>query len=133
MPDLIVNAGLAIATGLLTKITTAEPKYLQWGTGTTAPAAGNTALQTALNEARVSGTVTRVTTTAADDTMQVVGTLTNASGGTVNVTELGSFDAAGSGTPATGGNMFSRSTFTAIPVDNGGGIAFTVKTVATSA
>lgn len=131
MADKIVNAGFSIGTNLLSGLGGTVPKYFQMGTGTTAPAATDTALQTPTNDARVSGTVTRVTTTATNDTMQVVGTITAGAGAAV--TEAGLFDAAGTGTPATGGNMFSRSTFSAVNLNTGDAIQFTGKTQLTSA
>jgi len=56
---------------------------------------------------------------------ELVGTLT--SGGTLAITEVGVFDAAGSGGPPTGANLFLRGDFTAINLVSGDSIAFTVK------
>lgn len=130
MADKITNAGFAIGTNLLSGLGGTVAKYAQMGTGVGAPAAGDTALGTPTNDARVSGTVSRVTTTATNDSVQVAATITAGAGAAV--TEFGLFDAAGTGTPATGGNLFARSTFSAINVLTGDSIAFTAKTVLTS-
>jgi hypothetical protein len=130
MADKITNSGLAISTNLISGIGGTVPKYIQIGTGTTAPAAADTALQTPTNDARVSGTVTRLTTTATNDSWQTVGTITAV--GAVACTEAGTFDAAGTGTPATGGNIYGRSTFSAVNLAIGDAIQVTAKTVCTS-
>ena len=102
-----------------------------WGTGATAPAAGDTTL---LAEVSASGgaaagvhvvaaaTASRVTTTVANDTAQLVGTVTAA--GTIAVTESGVFNA------ATNGKLLARQTFTAINVVSGDSIQFTWKIAA---
>lgn len=101
-----------------------------WGTGTTSPAAGNTALEA---EKDLSGgastthvisapTVSRVTTTVTNDTAQWVGTATAT--GTIAITESGVFNA------ATAGTLLCRQTFTAINVVSGDSIQFTWKVAA---
>lgn len=111
------SAGSAIVTALLAA---SNVKYIHWGTGTTAAAATDTTLQTALGESRVSGTQTQQTTDHTNDTYQVVGTLTKATSSAA-VTEAGLFDAASSG------NLYVRATFDAINVDVGDSIQFTFK------
>lgn len=102
-----------------------------WGTGTTSPAAGDTALQTEVTTSGgaasgvhvvSSATVSRVTTTVTNDTAQFVGTVTAA--GTIAITESGIFNA------ATNGTMLARQTFTAINVVSGDSIQFTWKVAA---
>lgn len=102
-----------------------------WGTGTTAPAAGDTALQTEVTTSggAASGvhvvsaaTASRVTTTVTNDTAQLVGTVTAA--GTIAITESGVFNA------STNGTMLARQTFTAINVVSGDSIQFTWKIAA---
>ena len=117
---LVVDTGLAIVANRL-KGTGDEPNHIGWGTGTTEPAAGNTGLETARGEARTEGTSSRVTTTTTNDTYQVVGTITCAGTGAA-ITEAGLFDA------ATDGNMLLRGTFSAINLNVGDSIAFTIKT-----
>lgn len=96
-----------------------EPKYVAWGTGTTTAAAGDTALTTASSEARTSGTSTQVTTTTTNDTYQVVGTITSTQ--TQSIAEFALFDA------STSGTLFVHGNFTAIPLQNGDSIQFTIK------
>jgi hypothetical protein len=55
----------------------------------------------------------------------VIGTITAA--GALAITEVGLFDALGTGSPATGGNMFMRAVFTVINVATGDSIQFTLK------
>jgi hypothetical protein len=118
---MVVDTGLAILTNRIIGSGT-EPKYIHWGTGTTDPVAGNTALQTPRAEARVSGTSSRVQTNVSNDTYQVVGEITCA-GSAASITEVGLFDA------STNGNLFMRATFAAINVGVGDKIEFTIKTV----
>ncbi len=117
----VQNNGLARITSLLI----AASWYLQWGTGSGAAATANAVTTTSTTEARVAGTMTQQTTTVTDDTMQAAGTITAA--GSRAITEVGLFDAAGSGSPPTGGNMDVYGDFTVINLSNGDSIAFTVK------
>jgi hypothetical protein len=93
------------------------PTYLGWGTGTTAPAVTDTALQTASAEARTNGTASKITTTFTNDTLKVVGTITSASGQTIS--EVGLFDA------STAGNMYIHGVFTGVVLSTGDAIQFT--------
>ena len=113
--NLVVNAGLA---GMASRCNgsggEAAFTYLAVGTGTTAPAAGNTALETEITDsglARASATVSRVTTSVSNDTAQLDKTWNVT--GTKAVTEAGAFNAASSGT------MLGRQTFSAVNVANG--------------
>lgn len=132
MATVVTNTGKGIIGGFLAQATAAgsglgstTPTWIGWGTGTGTAAATDTTLGTPQNPARVNGTRSAVTTTNSSDTYQVVGTLT--SGGTLAITEVGVFDAAGSGGPPTGANLFLRGDFTAINLVSGDSIAFTVK------
>ncbi|OQB16960.1 MAG: hypothetical protein BWY14_01282 [Parcubacteria group bacterium ADurb.Bin192] len=113
--NLVVNAGLA---GMASRCNgsggEAAFTYLAVGIGTTAPAAGNTALETEITDsglARASATVSRVTTTVSNDTAQLDKTWNVT--GTKAVTEAGAFNAASSGT------LLGRQTFSAVNVANG--------------
>jgi hypothetical protein len=123
MPDTVVvtNTGLGITTNRI-KGSGTEPNYVHWGTGATAAAEANTALQTPRAEARVAGTSTQQTTTTTNDTYQVIGTLTAASTSAA-ITEAGLFDA------ATSGNLYLRATFDPINVSVGDSIQFTIRVV----
>jgi hypothetical protein len=115
----IVNGAKAVWSGRLIGATPtqAEPKFVGWGTGTTAEAATQTALVTAAAEARVSGTSSQVTVTQTNDTYQVVATITSASAQTI--AEEGQFDA------ATAGTMVMRHVFTGVALAIGDAIQMT--------
>lgn len=103
--NLIVTVGRnGITDRLLASPTIAVPTHMELGTGTTAPAAGDTALQTVIAASRVALTSktrsTNVLTMVGD---WAAGTATNAA-----ISEAGVFNA------ASGGDMYSRATFTAI-------------------
>lgn len=102
-----------------------RPLYLQWGTGSAAAASANVVTTTTTTENRTTGTSSQVTTTQTNDTYQVVGTITAL--GTRAITEVGVFDAAGTGSPPTGGNMGIYGDFSVINLASGDSIAFTVK------
>ena len=102
-----------------------KPVYIQWGTGSAAAASANVVTTTSTTEARTTGTSSRVTTTQTNDTWQVTGTVTAA--GTRAITEVGLFDAAGTGSPPTGGNMCVYGDFSVINLASSDSIAFTIK------
>jgi len=111
---LVTTAGVNWTAGLFSGANTATAKYHQSGTGTTAPAVGDTALQTA---------ITGVATGSLSSASHVVSTV-----GTVSytaayaVTEWGLFTtSAGSGTAT----LIDHATFAAINVVNGDSIQFT--------
>ncbi|GAF74436.1 unnamed protein product, partial [marine sediment metagenome] len=66
---IVPDVGLEITTDrLLTAPNGGEPKWVEWGTGSTSPAAGDTDLTTPSAEARSVGTQTQETNSTADDT-----------------------------------------------------------------
>ena len=92
----ITNAGRASVAGLmLVDVGGTAYDYLAIGTGTTASAATDTALEYKTH--RVAGTGTRVTTTVTNDTAQLVVTFSGFSGSEA-ITEIGMFNAASAGT-----------------------------------
>lgn len=119
----VQNAGLANITAALLAYANL-PKWLQWGTGSGAAASANVVTTTTTTEARTNGTASQQTGSVANDKYRVVGTITAA--GTRAITEVGAFDAAGSGSPPTGGNMCIYGDFSVINLANGDSIAFTV-------
>jgi hypothetical protein len=127
MATQIQNLGLANFTAAVAAYASVG-KFLQWGVGS-GQGVTDTALAdtTGTTEARTSGTVSQETTTTTDDTLRVVGTITAL--GTVGITEVGLFDAAGSGTPPTGGNMTFYGDFAVINLGVGDSITFTCDTV----
>jgi len=126
MAPLVTNAGHAVSAGRMKGATPAqaEPLFIQWGTSATAESATQTALVAPAAEARVSGTSSLTTTTVTNDTYQVTGSITSASAQTIQ--EVGLFDGAGSGSPATGNNMFLRGVHTAKVLAIGDAIAYTI-------
>jgi hypothetical protein len=115
------QAGLARMTNLLA----AASWWLQWGTGTGAASSATAVTTTSTTEARSSATPSQVTTTTTNDTLQLLATITAA--GTRAITEVGAFDAAGTGSPPTGGNMDLYGSFSVINLSSGDSIAFTIK------
>ena len=100
------DSGKAIATNLITGLGGTIPKYIGWGTGAGAVAAGNTTLSTERTvdltasggTDHTTGTPTRTTTTVSSDTVTITGTRTATGAGTV--TNAGVFDA------VNGGNLW---------------------------
>jgi hypothetical protein len=88
-----------------TSPTQAEPRYIGWGTGAGAGSASSTDLSTPATEARATGTSSQFTTSVTNDTHQVVGTLTANANKTI--TNVGIFDAAGTGSPPSGGVLYA--------------------------
>jgi hypothetical protein len=112
------KAGLTITANRI-KGSGTEPKYLGWGTGTTAATINDTGLETAAAESRTEGTSSIVTTDNTDDTYRVSATLTCAGAGKT-ISEVALFDA------STAGNCFARVTFDGIALEVGESIAFTI-------
>lgn len=121
--NLMTNAGFALVAGRINGSgSPAAATYIAVGTGTTAAAVGDTALQTELATSglsRAAGSVSLVTTTVTNDTAQVVVTFTVT--GTAAVTESGLLNAASSGT------LLCRQVFSAINVVNGDSLQITWK------
>ena len=118
----VQNAGLARITAALEALSW----YLQWGTGTGAAATANVVTTTSTTEARAAASAAQGTTTVTDDKLVLTGTITAA--GTRAITEVGAFDAAGSGSPPTGGNMDIYGDFSTVNLASGDSIAFTINT-----
>jgi hypothetical protein len=111
--NVITNAGKAQVAGLINGVVTTPFRYIAIGTGTTAPAATDTALATETHR-KLADSVSRATTNVDNDTALLVATFSGYTG-TEAVTESGVFDA------SSGGNMLCRQTFSAINVDWGAG------------
>jgi hypothetical protein len=127
MASLVPSVGKAVISGRMFggTPTQTEPHFVGWGTGAGAGAAGSTDLSTAATEARVSGTSTQVTTSVTNDTHQVVATITAA--GTKTITNVGIFDAAGSGSPPSGGVLYAIFDGLSQALNSGDSIQFTAK------
>lgn len=108
--NLITNAGFEAMSGLLlTDIGGTAFDYIAIGTGTTAAAVTDTALESEVM--RVAGTGTQTTTTVTNDTAHLECTFTITS--SLAITEAGMLNA------ASGGTLLNRQTFTAVDVVDG--------------
>jgi len=127
MSSLIPNTGKAIISGCMfgTTPTQAEPRYMGWGTGAGAGSASSTDVSTPASEARATGTSTQFTTTVTNDTHQVVATLTANANKTI--TNLGIFDAAGTGSPPSGGVLYAIFDGLSQALNSGDSIQFTAR------
>jgi len=115
------DAGLARMTSLLAAATW----WLQWGTGSGAIKSANVVTTTSTTEARSSATMTQQTVNVTNDTLQFVATIVAA--GSRTITEVGAFDAVGTGSPPTGGNMDVYVDFGSIALATSDSIGFTIK------
>ncbi len=102
IPNLVVDTGLAFIASRMKDTTDAAMSHMAVGSGTTAAAAGNTALQTQIGS-RVSLTSTTVTA----NEIEYVATF-SAGTGTGAVTEAGIFNA------STSGTMLCRTVFSVV-------------------
>lgn len=118
----VQDAGLARITAALIALSW----WLQWGTGSAAAKTANVVTTTTTTEGRAAATASQQTTTVTNDTMRLTATLTAA--GTRAITEVGAFDAVGSGSPPTGGNMGIYGDFAVINLAGGDSIAYTINT-----
>lgn len=125
--SLVPTVGKAVISGRMfgATPTQAEPHFLGWGTGAGAGGAGSTDVSTPATEARVSGTSSQVTVTNTNDTHQVLGTITAA--GAKTITNVGIFDAAGSGSPPSGGVLYAIFDGLSVALLTGDAIQFTAK------
>lgn len=94
--------------------------YIGWGTGAGTAAKGDTDLFTAATEARVAATESQPTA----DKNQWVAQITANAGKTI--TNGGAFDAAGSGSPPSGGNLIVHGDHTGIVLASGDKIEYTI-------
>jgi hypothetical protein len=103
VPNLVVTTGKAFIASRMKDTTDTAMSHMEVGTGTTAAAAGDTTLETAISGSRVSLTSTTVTSNA----VAYVATFP-AGTGTGAVTEAGLFNA------SSGGTMLCRTVFSVI-------------------
>jgi len=125
MATVLTNAGKALCSGLVTKVTSLDPKNIGIGSGAGTAAVADTTLFTEYTTgtwagyARTSTAGTQVTTTTTNDAAQWVGTFT--AGAAQTVTNAGNFDA------ATVGNLLVKGDFTGVVLANGDSIQVTIK------
>ena len=127
MASLVPNVGKAILSGRMIGATPtqAEPHFIGWGTGAGAGSAASTDLSTPASEARANGTSTQFTTAVTNDTHQIVGTLT--ASGAKTITNVGVFDAVGTGSPPTGGVLYAIFDGLSQALNSGDSIQFTAR------
>jgi hypothetical protein len=131
MVSLVTNTGLANVIAAWHAYAS-RVRYLQWGEGSGQDATDNSiAAAGDTTENRTAGTSSQETVTTTGDTYQVVGSIVAA--GARAITELGVYDAAGSGNPPTGGNMGIYGDFSVVNLDTNDSIAFTVRATADQA
>lgn len=121
--NLVVTRGKQIIAEQLNGVTTAPVTAIAIGVGTTAAAAGDTALEsesTTNGGARGAATCTSQTTDTTKDTSQWVKTFTFS--GTLAITEEGLLD-----NNTSGGNLLARQVFSAINVVDGDTLQITHK------
>jgi hypothetical protein len=120
--NVITNVGLACIIRLVfSDLTETKFGYLAIGTGTTAEAVTDTALQAEIK--RKPATVSQVTTSVTGDTALLEATFSSADGltGTSNVSEAGIFNA------SSGGSLLARKVFSAVPLNWDAGDSITVR------
>jgi len=122
MATVLTQVGEEWIVDLIDGAVSASTDYIGWGTGTNTAAKGDTNLQTAASEARSAATRTQPIT----DRVRWVATITAT--GSKSISEAGLFDAAGSGSPPSGGTpMMIRGDFTPVSVVSGDSIQFTIE------
>lgn len=112
--NLVVDTGLNFIVSRMKDATATAMSHMELGTGTTAAAAGNTALQTAIAGSRVALTSTTVST----NTVTYVASFA-AGTGTGAVTEAGIFN------DATTGTMLCRTVFPVVNKQAGDSMTIT--------
>jgi hypothetical protein len=124
----VVNVGKQITSGrhVGSTPTQTEPKFIQWGVGTSTALVTDTALQstTGTTEARTTGTISTVAGAQTLSKVQVVGTITAI--GTPTIAEVALFDAAGTGSPPTGANIWLHASHGSTTLAAGESIAYTI-------
>jgi len=120
--NVITDAGLAAIIRLIfSGLTENKFGYLAIGTGTTAEAVTDTALQTEVK--RKAATITQEKTTISGDTAKLEATFSSADGltGTQNISETGIFNA------SSGGILLARKVFSAVPLNWDAGDSLTIR------
>jgi len=120
--NVITNAGLAAIIRLVfSGLTETKFGYIAIGTGTTAEAPTDTALEFEIK--RKAATITQTTTTITGDTALCEATFSSADNlsGSHNVSETGIFNA------STGGILLARKVFSAVPLNWDAGDSITIR------
>src|SRR4029077_4460282 len=124
----VVNVGKAITAARHVGSTPSqtEPKFIQWGTGTSTALVSDTGIQTTTGttEARTTGTISTVAGAQGNSKVQVTGTITAA--GTPTIAEVALFDTVGSGSPPTGGVCRVHASHGSTVLATGESISYTI-------
>lgn len=124
----VVNVGKAITAGRHVGATPsqAEPKFIQWGTGTSTALVTDTGIQTTTGttEARTTGTISAVAGAQGNSKVQVTGTITAIA--TPTIAEVALFDTVGSGGPPTGGVCWVHASHGSTVLAAGESISYTI-------
>lgn len=124
----IVNVGKAITAARHVGSTPSqtEPKFIQWGTGTSTALVSDTGIQTTTGttEARTTGTISAVAGAQGNSKVQVTGTITAA--GTPTIAEVALFDTVGTGSPPTGGVCWIHASHGSTVLATGESISYTI-------
>lgn len=124
----VVNVGKAItaARHVGSTPTQTEPKFIQWGTGTSTALVSDTGIQTTTGttEARTTGTISAVAGAQGNSKVQVTGTITAA--GTPTIAEVALFDTVGTGSPPTGGVCWVHASHGSTVLATGESISYTI-------
>jgi hypothetical protein len=123
MAIVLTNAGEEWLVDKILEDVQTEPSYFGWGTGAGTAAKADTTLFTAATEARVNGSGTK-TGSGSSAKARYVGQIT--ADGTKSITNFGMFDAAGSGSPPSGGTLIVHADHTAVGLDAADSIEYTV-------
>ena len=124
MATLVVNAGKALLSGLLSGVTSLPPKFIGIGSGAGTTAATDTTLFTEFTTgtwtgyARAGAAGSQVTTSVTNDTARFSDSFTAPAA--ESVTNAGCFDA------ASGGNMAVKGDFAAVNLASGDSITITI-------
>jgi hypothetical protein len=98
--------------------------WVGWGTASAA-AKSATDLTAAAPEARSVATTVQGTINVANDTLVLAGTITATAARAI--AEIGAFDALGTGSPPTGGNLDLYSDFAVMNLSSGDSLAYTLR------
>jgi len=119
MANIVTNVGKGVITARFLSAAPPLALFIGWGTGNGTAAETDTTLFTESNEARAAAAVSQFQTTTANDTVQAIATLQ----ATANraITNAGLFDA------LTSGNLIMKGNFSAVNLNSGDSIAFTMR------
>lgn len=124
----IINAGKQITAARHVGSTPSqpEPKFLQWGVGTSTALVTDTGLQstTGTTEARTTGSISNVTGAQTGSKVQVTGTITALAA--LTIAEVVLMDTVGTGSPPTGGNCWAHASHGSTTLAIGESIAYTI-------